>query len=242
MSMTRKPKNPTNNEDGTAPATDNGGGAGEFDLKADAVPVSPSTANEVDLLQYQVKDDYQGQDVDVPSELIKVLVRTPHSQWHCFAHPTFEGRFKVLKVEFTGHLYLVIGAALQDERIQDFLQMKDIFPICTTQGGICLWPVPAPRENSSGGNSSNESAREVIEIARTKIVTIRWNGNMWTCRGVQNAEHLAFQQLCPAFFEMPWNTMLNKGFKGRIIDDPNHPILQSLYDAKAAEQITKRRR
>ena len=82
----------------------------------------------------------------------------------------------------------------------------------------------------------------MIKIARTKIVTIRWNGNMWTCNGVQNTEHLAFQEICPAFFEMGFNTMLNKGFKGRIIDDPNHLILQSLYDAKAAEQITKRRR
>jgi hypothetical protein len=120
--------------------------------------------------------------------------------------------------------------------------VKDLFALCETLGGIFLWPVPAPRENSSGGNDSHESAREVIEIARTKVVTIRWNGNIWTCNPVGNAEHLAFQELCPAFFEMPWNTMLNKGFKGRILDDPSHPILQSLYDAKAAAQITKRRR
>ena len=58
---------PINKKDEKSPAEDNGGGAGEFDLKADAAPVSPSTVNEVDLLQYQVKDDYQGQGVDVPS-------------------------------------------------------------------------------------------------------------------------------------------------------------------------------
>jgi hypothetical protein len=241
--MTPKPTRQINTEDDKSPAEDSGGG-GEFNLGADAEPVSPSTANEIDLLQYQVMDDYQGQEADVPLELVKVQVCSPRAQWHCFAHPEYEGRFKLLRVERTGHTCLVIGEALQDERARDFLQLKDLFPLCTTQGGIFVWPVPARRDDSSGGNSSSESAEEVIKIARTKIVTIRWDRSsmMWTCNLVRNAEHLAFQELCPAFFEMPWNTMLTKGFKGRIIDDPNHPILQSLYDAKAAEQITTRRR
>src|SRR5262245_33150755 len=46
--MTMKSKPATNSEDGTPPAEESGG-AGEFDLTADAAPVSPSTANEVDL-------------------------------------------------------------------------------------------------------------------------------------------------------------------------------------------------
>jgi hypothetical protein len=240
--MTPNPKSMTNNENNMPPAEEIGRVDGEFDLAADAEPVSPSTANEVDLLQYQVKDEYQGQEADLPLELVKVIVSKPRDQWHVFAHPTYEGRFWLLEHESTRRSYLVIGLALQDARVRDFLKLKDIFPLCTTQGGICLWPVPAPRENSSGGNNSSESAREVIDIARTKIVTIRWNGNMWTCSPVRNTEHLAFKQLCPAFFEMSWNDMLHKGFKGRIIDDPNHQILQSLYDAKAAEQITQSRR
>jgi len=237
------PKTPTDSKGGTPPAEESGG-AGEFDLTADAAPVSPSTANEVDLLQYQVKDDYQGQEAGVPLELVKVVVSSPRPQWHCFAHPEHEGRFRLLRVERTGHTYLVVGTALQDERVRDFLQVKDLFPLCTTQAGIFIWPVPAPREDSSAANNSNDSAREVIAIARTKIVTIRWDrsSSMWTCNPVRNAEHLAFQQLCPSFFEMAWNTMLNKAFKGHIVDDPNHSVLQSLYDAKAAEQITKGRR
>jgi hypothetical protein len=241
MIMTTESKNPPNNEDETPPVVGDSG-AGEFDLTANAVPVSPSTANEVDLLQYQVKDDYQGQGTDAPPELIPVIVGTPRDQMHVFAHPTYQGCFKVLYVQHTRHTYLVIGPALRDERVQDFLKEKYIFPLCTTLGGIILWLVPAPRETSSGGNSSYESACEVIDIARTKIVTIRWNGSQWTCQLVRNAEHLTFQELCPAFFEMGWNTMLHKGFKGRIIEDPNHLILQSLYDAKAAGQITQRRR
>jgi hypothetical protein len=242
--MTTNPKSPINNEDGTPPVEGDSGGAGEFDLAADAVPVSPSTANERDLLQYQVKSDYQGQEAGVPVELVNVIVSTPRNQWHCFAHPTFEGRFKILRLESTGHLYLIAGAALQDELIQDFLQVKDLFPLCTAQGGIFIWPVPAQRDDSSSANNSGESAREVIEIARSKMVTIRWDrsSKIWTCNLVRNAEHLAFEELCPTFFQMSFNTMLNKGFKGRVIDDPNHPILQSLYDAKAAAQMTQRRR
>jgi hypothetical protein len=241
--MTPKPTSQINKQDDKSPAEDSGGG-GEFNLRADAEPVSPSTANERDLLQYQVKGDYQGQEADVPVELVNVIVSTPRNQWHCFAHPTFEGPFKVLRLESTGHLYLIVGAALQDELIQDFLQVKVLFPLCTTQGGIFIWPVPAAHDGSFGANSSSESAEEVIKIARTKIVTIRWDKSsmMWTCNLVRNAEHLAFEELCPAFFQMSFNTMLIKGFKGRVIDDPSHPILQSLYDANAAAQMTKRRR
>jgi hypothetical protein len=238
--MTIKPTSQIDKEDTGLPAEESGGG-GEFDLGADAEPVSPSTANEIDLLQYQVKEDYQGQGADVPLELVKVIVSKPRDQWHVFAHPTYEGRFRVLELDRTRETCLVIGEALKDERIQEFLREKYMFPLCTTLGGIFLWPVPAPRDGSSG-NTSYESACEVIKIARTKIVSIRWNGTMWTCSIVQNTEHLAFQEICPAFFEMGFNTMLHKGLKGRIYADPNHLILQSLYDAKAAEQITRRRR
>jgi hypothetical protein len=242
--MTPNPKSMTNNENNMPPTEEIGRVDGEFDLEADAEAVSPSTASEVDLLQYQVRDDYAGQDDGPPGELVNLLVCSPRPQWHCFAHPEHEGRFRLLRVERTGHTYLVIGSALRDERVRDFLQVKDLFPLCTTQGGIFIWPVPAPREDSSAANNSNDSAREVIAIARTKVVTIRWDRScgMWTCRLVQNADHLSVEQLCPAFFEMSWNTMLNKAFKGRIIDDPEHTILRALYDAKAAEEITKGRR
>jgi hypothetical protein len=100
MIMTTKSKNPPNNEDETPPVGGHSG-AGEFDLKADAAPVSPSTANEVDLLQYQVKDDYQGQGTDTPPELVRVAVGRPRDQSHMFAHPTYEGRFKLLELERT---------------------------------------------------------------------------------------------------------------------------------------------
>jgi hypothetical protein len=205
MIMTTKPKSPPNNEDDTPSVGGDSGGAGEFDLAADAAPVSPSTADERDLLQYQVKDDYQGQEADVPAEFAKVIVSTPRDLWHCFAHATFEGRFKILRHESTGHVYLIAGAALQDELIQDFLQVKDLFPLCTAQGGIFIWPVPAPRVDFSSANNSGESAREVIEIARNKMVTIRWDrsSKMWTCNLVRNAEHLAFEQLCPLSSRCP---------------------------------------
>src|SRR5262249_43325943 len=144
MVMTTKSKSPPNNEDDTPPVGGDSGGAGEFDLAADAAPVSPSTADERGQLAEQVKEDCQGEEADVPVALVKVIVPTPRNQWHCFAHPTFEGRFKILRHEPTGHIYLIAGAALQDDRIQDFLQVKDLYPLCTTQGGIFIWAAPAP--------------------------------------------------------------------------------------------------
>jgi hypothetical protein len=240
--VTTKSKKPTNGDQEVKSEEDPL--AGEFDLAAEAAPVSPSTADEVDLLKYQVRDDYDGQDAAAPREMTKFLVGSPHPQMQVFAHPEYHGAFHLLKLNLNGQTYIVIDRALRDERVRAFTQLKELFPLCTLLGGILIWVVPAPRPDSPSANNSNESANEVVAIARHKLVTIRWDRevNMWTCAPVLNAEHLSFKELCPAFFEMSFNTMLNKAFKGRILTDPDHPILQSLYDAKVAQEFGRRRK
>jgi hypothetical protein len=139
--------------------------AGEFDLAAEAAPVSPSTADEVDLLKFQVHGDYDGQDAAAPGEVTQFLVGSPNRQWHVFAHPDYHGQFHLLKLNLDGHNYIVIDRALRDERIRAFTQLKELFPLCTTTGGILIWVVPAPSSDNAAANNSNETAREVIAIA-----------------------------------------------------------------------------
>jgi hypothetical protein len=221
---------------------ESGSGGDEVDLATQAAPVTPSTAGEQDLLQYRVREDYDGQTALASAEVTEVRILKPKMQWHCIAHPdpAYSGRFYVFESEQTKQFYLIIGDAAQDENVKQVSKLMDLFPLCTTTRGMFIWPVSAPGPGCGMVAEFNDTVQEIIAIARNKVVSIGWNQGRYVCRPVQHADAIDFRELVPAFFEISWNTMLNRAFKERVIADPQHPVLQAVYNARVAKEIGTR--
>ena len=221
-----------------------GSGESDVDLVGQATPITPSTASELDLLQYRVREDYDGQSALAPPEATEVRILKPKGQWHCMAHPdpAYSGRFHLFESEQTHQYYLLIGDAAQDEDVRQVSKRMDLFPLCTTTRGMFIWPVSAPGAGREMVAEFNDAVHEVIAIARTKVVRIGWSpsAGRYVTHPVQHADAIDFKTLVPAFFEMTWNTMLNRAFKGRVIADPKHPVLRAVYDARVAQEIGTR--
>jgi hypothetical protein len=98
---------------------------------------------------------------------------------------------------------------------------------CISRRGVTfLWPAKLPTADGSGsGRAWADSALEIADEAMKSWV--RMAGN--TDSGRYDLFIAEGELGEPQWLDKTFEELLNLGFKGRIIDDPDHPVLQELY-------------
>jgi hypothetical protein len=93
----------------------------------------------------------------------------------------------------------------------------------TRQGVVLLWPVALPDE-SGRRNAWAETAREACELAKSSWVRLVADMSLGAYR-VYEAEGQLSEPVWP---DKPLPELLKLGFKDRIIDSGDHPVIKRL--------------
>jgi hypothetical protein len=91
------------------------------------------------------------------------------------------------------------------------------------QGVVFLWPVPLPDEGGRR-NAWAETAREACELAKTEWVRLAADMSLGAYRVYQAEGQLS----APVWPDKSLSELLKLGFKDRIVDSAEHPVVKRL--------------
>jgi hypothetical protein len=91
------------------------------------------------------------------------------------------------------------------------------------QGVTLLWPVPLPDEGGRR-NAWAETAREACELAKTEWVRLAADMSLGAYRVYQAEGQLS----APVWPDKSLSELLKLGFKDRIVDSAEHPVVKRL--------------
>jgi hypothetical protein len=99
------------------------------------------------------------------------------------------------------------------------LRRVRLFLCLTKRGSVSFWPVSQTDQGSWGS-----SAREIVEIAKTRWIRVVSNRAEGCYVPFEPEDPLPD----PQWPEKPLSELLKLAFRGRVIDRPDHPIIESL--------------
>jgi hypothetical protein len=192
-------------------------------LKSTAAVV---TANEVDpfadLNKLRLSQDFVEQ-ASVKKLLTTVPVRKPHAQDFVRVHSGADFRmpfaFIELKNDDREH-YLVMGIATT---VPNEIVMKMLYTAINRQGVVFLWPVPLPTADGRV-NEWHRSAREAAERAMNRWIRIKAKMEL----GANEIFEAPGNIPDPEWPEHSFQELLRIGFRDRIIQSLDHPVLKRL--------------
>jgi hypothetical protein len=173
-----------------------------------------------DYRRYERRNQDFGEMVGSKKIFSRIPVRKPDKTWWVRVHPEVQAELGLYNNEAGGVWYLVdpSGHAL----FSGNLCWTILYLSITSQGLVFFWPVKS--NGISRKNSWTESALEAISAARRGWVRIVANQEAQGYDAYVPNSQLAD----PEWDEDDINTLLERAFSGRIIDDPDHPIIRHL--------------
>ena len=194
-------------------------GAGDLDREGAAL--SSEEALFADLANV-VLPDHLATRTPVKKALLHVPVRRPDRQWFVRVHPSEEYRRDVALIDLKdeGETYLVLPHLCADLPEVVF---KKLYTAISRQGAIFLWPVKLPDEDSRL-DAWNTVAHEAAEMAMQKWVRLAANRAVGTYDVFEAQGNLTD----PEWPDVPFNKLLELAFRGKVVRDFEHPIVQQL--------------
>ena len=168
-------------------------------------------------------DQRAGEGQDVRRVLVSVLVRKPHRQEFFRTHPDPRMALEAAILEFKQDRQSFIVAPELAPYLPGEAVAKFLLPTITNHGTLFLWPIRLPDEQGRL-DEWNTVAHEAAERAKSKWV--RLMANMGA--GTYDVLEAAGQFPDPVWPEASLQQLLEIAFKGRIIEDQDHPVLRKL--------------
>lgn len=162
--------------------------------------------------------------VGVKKLLTTVPVRKPNRQDFVRVHPDPEYRLTpaaTIEVKDEGEVYLVtpnIAPGLAGE-----FSTVTLFTTISRQGTLHLWPVKLP-DPDGRYNEWHRSAAEAAERAMSKWVRVTSSRSL----GAYELFEASGELPEPVWPEFSFQEILKIAFRDRIVDRPDHPLVQKL--------------
>lgn len=195
--------------------------------KPDALSAALSTAAStatagIDLNAMRLTQNF-GASAGVKKIITTIPVRKPSNQAFVRVRTGDEWRMPVavLQLKDDGECYLVMpqlfGELAQEAR------PKMLYTGVTRDGNLFLWPINMPGEDGrlDAWSQSAHSAAQMAETSWVRLVANRTVG----AYDVMEATNLLEE---PSWSELTFGEMVNLGFKGKVIDSLDHPIVKRL--------------
>lgn len=145
-------------------------------------------------------------------------------------------RTEFVRVNVDANMQFSTGVYIDKEERETFIiapnlrlellgEMKPVMLVTaiSRQGVLFLWPVPLPDE-SGRRNAWSETAREACELAKSRWIRMAADMHLGAYRIIEAAVELSE----PAWPNKTFAELLKLGFKDRIIDTADHPIVRRL--------------
>ena len=162
--------------------------------------------------------------VGVKKLLTTVPVRKPNRQDFVQVHPDPQYRLTpvaIIEVKDDREVYLVtpnIAPGLAGE-----FSTVTLFATINRQGTLHLWPVKLPAPDGRH-NEWHRSAAEAAERAMTKWVRVTASMSL----GAYEISEASGELPEPVWPEFSFQEILKIAFRDRIVDRPDHPLVQKL--------------
>ncbi|MBF0196381.1 MAG: hypothetical protein HQL32_01660 [Planctomycetes bacterium] len=101
--------------------------------------------------------------------------------------------------------------------------VKILVMVITRGGSVVLWPIKAPSDEGKL-DSWNESAMNIVDEHAGKWIRLRPNMSLKAYDCVIAKGEIA----SPEWPDISYDEVIEKAFKGKIIDDLDHPMLKNL--------------
>lgn len=161
--------------------------------------------------------------VGVKKALITVPVRKPGRQDFIRVHPDPNYRIETAVVELKedGEIYLVAPDLWSE--LPGELTPKALFATMNRQGVLFLWPIRLPGEDGRL-DEWNASALEAAEMAQKRWIRVASNRSLGAYEVYEATGNLPE----PDWPTVDFQKILEIAFKGRYIDDLDHPVIKRL--------------
>jgi hypothetical protein len=200
-----------------------------------------------DLRELRISQDF-GEDLGLEQPPSPVQVTKPEPEWFFRVHPdpAYRSRFLLLETKedkdkdkkkkggnFRGVIYLITRNLQEDVMAEPSLYprlatIKLLVTAITRQKVIFLWPLRLPEEGET--SKWTLSAWEAAREAQTKWVRVTSNMSHSTNIITPAAPRVQLKE--PAFPQRDFLDLVNAGFRGRIIDSWDHPVLKRLMEGE----------
>jgi hypothetical protein len=198
----------------------NGVGNDHGNQRSPALNVKGSPKTEFDIRNYSRRLTNFDVKVGGVKKLSRIPVKKPPRDWWVQAHPEIACEPGLYEDKTDREFYLVDPELypLFGNKVVD----RVLFLCVNSQGLVFWWPV-----NAGGNgryNSWNDSALEAVQAARKGWIRIESNMSL----GAYDIFLPSGTIPDPEWPQEDMNTLLEKAFKGKIIDNPDHPIVKIL--------------
>ncbi len=203
------------------PATD--GNTTETQKPAGNVGGKPeASSGAFDPAAFRLRQDF-GAQLGVKKVVVQPQVRRPGRHSWVFVHEDEEYRYPAAVIELpeTNETYLVAPHLL--EALSGEWMPKLLVSAVTRQGTFFIWPVKLP-DGTGRIDSWNASAMAIINAHAGEWIRVVSQRDA-ACYGVFTTEA---DLPAPEWPDEPFEELLGKAFKGRIIDTLDHPLVRRL--------------
>lgn len=163
----------------------------------------------------------------VKKVIVKVPPRKPNRHQWIRVHPEWELEVHMFedKDSTDKDIYLVGPTAL--EVLAGEWTRKILYPYMDRRGDVFIWPITLPDENGNW-NDWSESAYQAAQMAKKDWVRVASNKNVGAYE-VYTPKNQEFED--PDWSEYDFQVLVDKAFKDRYINDPEHEIIKKLHGA-----------
>ena len=197
-----------------------------MDAQQKNIAVVETTANEVDpfadLSKLRLSQDFVEQ-AGVKKLLTTVWVRKPLPQDFVRVHPeaAFRDAFAFIELKDDREHYLVMPSIAAEVATE--VVMKMLYTTINRQGTVSLWPVPLPTADGRV-NEWHRSQQEAAERAIDRWIRVKANMPL----GAYDIFEAPGSIPDPVWPEHSFQDLLRIGFRDRIIQRLDHPVLKRL--------------
>jgi len=179
-----------------------------------------------DLDSLRLKQDFS-ETLGIQRVLSHVPVRKPNKTNFIRVRPGEDYRMDVGIVEMKEEreTFLVTPAMMSEPGIYELVVPARLVTYITRQGVLALWPLKLEKDGKL--NPWHESALEAAQLAEEQWVSVRADMSLGAYQ-----IFLATAELPePEWPEHTFSELVRLGFKGLIVDAPDHPLIQQLTGA-----------
>lgn len=190
-------------------------------LEAKSMPNNPDPFDPANM---RLDQDF-AKNLGVKKALLTVPLRKPAREWWVRVHPEADYRTDTFVVELKEEreTYLVQKPLWTDLAGESTFCAKKLVTAVNRQGTTFVWPIRLPGPDGKL-DDWNASALEAVELATKGWVRVTANMSLGAY-DVWQAETVWAE---PAWPDKTFRDLLAIAFKGRVIDNMDHPVIKSL--------------
>jgi hypothetical protein len=184
--------------------------------------VAPPPLDPLDLTSFALSQDFNEGAAKKVLTTVPVKKPAPESFVRTHTDPACWAMFGLLELKVVGKIYLVkpaVAGVLRDEN-ESTLCMANLVLSVDRRGNPFLWPLKVSQRE----NDWNMSALRAAEVAKGQWVRVTSNMSA----GCYDTSVAASQEIQPVWPSESYKDLLALAFRGRVIDTPDHPVLQEL--------------